>query len=210
MARGRAGKERGGASVYTCALLFAFLPLGAFAQKPRPFSRPPVAPRTAPQPQQRPNTPPPQIQATPQHPGLAHQPGHLGDWLKNHQGLNSEQLEHALRQEPGFNNLNPEQQQRAIKQLQQLNAMPPEQRQRRLALAESFEHLSPQQKQQVQSSFREFQNMPGDRQKVVRKALRDLRDIPSDQRQSVLNSPRFSDLTPQERNILGNMLVVEP
>lgn len=161
------------------------------------------------------------IQSIPQQqavqPGGAHrllspntQPGHLGEWLRNHQGMNSEQMEKALKQEPGFKSLPSDAQDRVVKQLRQLNEMPVEQRQRRLAYAEALERLSSDQKQQLRGALSQMNGLAGDRQRIVRKAMRDLRDVSSDQRQAVLNSPRFSMLTPQERGIIGNLLVVEP
>jgi Protein of unknown function (DUF3106) len=215
MRRGSAGRQRIGAEMCAYALLFALLPLPAFAQNRHSFSQapapthPPAPARPAPAQEQRvPVNPPPQAHSP--HSMPAQRPGHLGEWLKSHQGLNNEQLEHALRSEPGFNNLSPDAQRSAIRQLQQLNSMPVEQRQKRLAYAEAFERLSPQQKLQVRGAAEQLGTMPGDRQRMVRKALRDLRAVPSDQRQEILNSPRFDNLSPQERDVLGTMLMVEP
>ena len=122
-----------------------------------------------------------------------------------------DQQEHLLRQEPGFNRLSPGEQQRAIQQLHQLNQMPDTLRQRTLARAEAIERLTPAERMQVNQSSRQFSAMPADRQAMVRRAFQDLRGVPIDQRQTILNSARYSaTFSPQERNVLSNLLRVEP
>lgn len=222
MMRRYASRERKGACipmhVLLLVLLVAFGPAGLLAQRPRvrPNTRPMPPPvRTEPAPS--PNRPQPVPQNVPQmRPGpqegspLRQQPGHLGDWFRNHQSLSPEQKERALRQEPGFNRLPPDAQQRVLKQFRELNSLPPDQRARKLGYLEAIEKLSPAQRQQLQGSMSEMRSLPGDRQRAMRKALRDLRDIPPNQRQSVLESPRFDNLSPQEKSILGNLIKVEP
>jgi hypothetical protein len=45
----------------------------------------------------------------------------------------------------------------------------------------------------------------------MKKAFRDLREYPPEHRTAMMNSAQFqAQFTPQERNILGNMLAVEP
>lgn len=137
--------------------------------------------------------------------------GHLPEWMAEHQNLPISQQDRLLRQEPGFNRLSPADQQRQIQELHRLNQMPEAQRERRLARAEAFERLSPGEQMQVRQSARELQNLPPDRQSVVRRAFQDLRGVPMDQRQIMLNSARYSaTFSPQERNILSNLLRVEP
>lgn len=223
MTRRSAKKEQRSAHIRVQILSFAlFAAFGTFtvqAQRAHPNTRPappPVRPTPAPAPEIRgpvappQNMPRPQNAPQPQRLSPMQQPGHLGDWLRNHQSLNTEQQERALRQEPGFNHLPAETQQRVLKQFRDLNSMPPEQRQRKLEYLEAIERLSPAQKQQLQGAMNEVRTLPGDRQRVVRRALKDLRDIPPNQRQSVLESPRFDSLTPQERGILGSLIRVEP
>jgi len=172
--------------------------------------------RTAPPPQQYRNVPPSQQQYrnTPppqQYRGGAPAPkGHLGDWLQRHQGSPQDQAR-ALRGEPGFNRLPPQQQQRLEQRLRDLNNMRPEQRQRTLQRMENMERLSPQQRDQVRRSAEQLSQLAPERQQVVRRAFRDLRGIPPGLRHSELNSPRYSgQFTPPERNILDNLLQVEP
>jgi len=137
--------------------------------------------------------------------------GHLPQWFAQHHNLPMDQQEHLLRQEPGFNRLSPGEQQRAIQQLHQLNQMPDTLRQRTLARAEAIERLTPAERMQVNQSSRQFSAMPADRQAMVRRAFQDLRGVPIDQRQTILNSARYSaTFSPQERNVLSNLLRVEP
>jgi hypothetical protein len=136
---------------------------------------------------------------------------HLGTWLARHGNLTAQQQERALQGEPGFKSLPPETQQRLLNRLQQLNRMPPNQRQRTTERIEAMERLSPQMRQQVRSSFQEFHALPEDRQRLVKKAFRDLREYPPEQRQAMMNSGQFqAQFTPHERDILGNILAVEP
>ena len=138
-------------------------------------------------------------------------PGHLPQWLQQHQNMPIGQQERILRQEPGFNRLNSSDQQREIQQLQHLNQLPEAQRQRRIARAENIERLNPSERMQVNQSARDLRALPPDRQAILRGAFRDLRGVPIDQRQTMLNSARYgSTFTPQERGILSNLLRVEP
>lgn len=139
------------------------------------------------------------------------QPGHLPEWLNQHQNMTPQQRENALRKEPGFNHLPQDQQQRLINRMHTLDSAPPQQRQRMLQRQEMFERLSPEQKAGVRGASQAFHQMPADRQTDMKRAFQDLRAIPPDQRQSVLNSARFQQqFSPQERTVLGNLLSVEP
>jgi len=141
----------------------------------------------------------------------AGQPGHLGQWLSNHQNLTPQQQEEQLRREPGFNRLTPEQQQRVLGRLRSLDQRPPEQRQRMVDRNEMFERLTPEQKAGVHQSFQEWNQMAPDRHRMVGRAFSDLRQIPPDQRAAILNSARFAQtFTPDERRVLGNLLSIEP
>jgi len=40
--------------------------------------------------------------------------------------------------------------------------------------------------------------------------MRNLRNVPPGLRQSELNSPKYSQLTPEEHGIVGSLLTVEP
>lgn len=136
---------------------------------------------------------------------------HLGEWLHNHQNLTPQQQQQALHKEPGFNNLPPQEQQRLQNRLNQLNSMPLQQRQRTIERMEALEKLSPEQRQQVGHVMQQVSQLPMDRQRMVRKAFRDLRDLPPEQRQAILASSQFKgQFSDQERQILGNLMSVEP
>jgi len=116
-----------------------------------------------------------------------------------------------LRNDPSFSHLPPATQQRLVQQLHQLNQMPEAQRDRRLARSEMLEHMSPQEQMQVRQAGGRFMGLPPDRQAIVKRAFQDLRSVPLDQRSTVLNSARYqSQFSPEERNILSNLLRAEP
>jgi hypothetical protein len=69
---------------------------------------------------------------------------------------------------------------------------------------ETWEHLTPQQKQQFRSVDSQFRNLPPERQSAVRNAIQSLRAMPPDARQRAIESGRFSQFSPQERQILNN------
>lgn len=136
---------------------------------------------------------------------------HLGNWLDSHQGQSFVGQENALRREPGFNRLPQPQQQRLIDRLHQLDAMPPQQRQRTLGRIENMERLSPGRRDAVRSSAQELSSMDPARKQQVRGAFRVLREMPPGQREQVLNSPAYRSMySDHERQILGNLLSVEP
>lgn len=138
-------------------------------------------------------------------------PGHLGSWLNQHRNIPVQGQEQLLRNDPSFRQLPPSDQQRLMRQLQQVDRMPEQQRERRLEREELIEHMSPQERMQLSQSSRQFRQLPADRQELVKRAFQDLRSVPLDQRQMVLDSQRYQGMfTPQERNILGNLLRAEP
>jgi hypothetical protein len=137
--------------------------------------------------------------------------GHLGDWLNQHRNLPIQQQEQLLRNDPNFNRLPPATQQRLTQQLREVNQLPEEQRERRLARSEMLERLSPQDQSQFRQAGRRLSALPPDRQVMVTRAFQDLRSVPLDQRDTVLNSARYqNNLSPDERNILSNLLRAEP
>ncbi len=142
----------------------------------------------------------------------SHPPGqqHLNEWLQHNKGLSQQQQAQKLRQEQGFTHLPPQQQQQLTNRLQQLNRMPAEQRQRTLEMVENMERLSPGQQQQVRGSAARLGQMSPARQQVVKDAMRSLRNVPPDRRLSELASPRYNQLNPEERGVVGNLLTVEP
>lgn len=136
---------------------------------------------------------------------------HLPQWLDRHQGMSLADQQRALAQEPGFNRLPPHEQQRLMNTLARINGMPPEQRRQTLAEGEALERLSPERRQQVMGSQRAFATLPPNRKRAVKQAFQELRAYPPEQRQSMMASPDFqARFTPQERNILGDLLTVEP
>ncbi len=136
---------------------------------------------------------------------------HLGSWLRNHSGESFQDQEKSLEREPGFSRLPQGQQQHLLNRLQQLNSMPPERRQRTLNRIENMERLSPEKRQEVRGAAQQLGQLPPDRNQQVRRAFRELRDMPPEQRQSTLNSSEFrTQYSDGERNILSNLLSVEP
>lgn len=137
--------------------------------------------------------------------------GHLQDWLNHHQNAPVQDQERMLRNDPSFNHQAPAEQQREMQQLNRLNQMSAPQRDRRLARNEMLERLSPQERMSVNRSARDWTTLAPDRQAMMTHAFQDLRGVPLDQRDMVLNSARYQgQFSPQERNILSNMLKVEP
>lgn len=89
--------------------------------------------------------------------------------------------------------------------------MPPQRRERTLGRIENLERLTPDRRQQVRNSAQELSAMPEERRQQVRGAFRGLRDLPPEQRQQQLDSPAFrGQYSDHERQILGNLLSVEP
>ncbi len=180
----------------------------------QPMRRQEFRPGNSFQPQQRtrPQNPANQYPGnTGQRPAYNSPPGHLGSWLNEHRNLNVGQQEHLLRNDPTFKRLPPNDQQRLMQRLRQVDQMPPAQRQRWLARNELLEHMSPEERMQINRSAQQWSALPQARQGVMKNAFRDLRGVPPDQRQTVLNSDRYQRMfSPQERNILGNMLKAEP
>lgn len=89
--------------------------------------------------------------------------------------------------------------------------MNPDQRQRWIGRNENMERLSPDRRQAVRNSVQEYTNMDPGRKDLVRGAYHVLRDMPPAQREHVLNSPAYRSMySDREREILGNMLSVEP
>lgn len=192
-----------------CSVLFGILSLPAAGQHSHSSPPSPPAPHAAPAP--RPSAP--HGQSAPTRPNAQPRPSgqqHLNEWLKQNQGLSLQDQMNRLQREPGFNRLPPEQQQRLVQRLQQVDRMPPDQRQRVLERVENMERLSPQQQQAVRSSASRLGQLPPYRQQIVKEAIGSLRDVPPGQRQSELYSPRYaSQLTPEERGIVGNLVTVE-
>lgn len=136
---------------------------------------------------------------------------HLGQWLQRHQQMSFQDQARAIQQEPGFNRLPPKTQQNLVNRLRQLNDMPPQQRQRTIDRIEAMEHMSPQMRQQVRASVSAFRSLPPEQKRRIGRAFRDLRAFPPDERRAMIDSSQFrSEFSSGDREILTNMLSVEP
>lgn len=145
-----------------------------------------------------------------QHPG-AHPTGdHLPEWLAKHKDLTPQQQQEALEKEPGFHDLPPATQQRVRERVKRLSEMPPEKRQRILQRNEAMERLTPEQRGEVRDAMKQLAALPPDQRRYVDRTFRGLRELSPAQRQNVLNSERFSHLTPEQRNVLNSLMKVEP
>jgi hypothetical protein len=69
---------------------------------------------------------------------------------------------------------------------------------------ETWEHLTPKQKQDFLGMRNQFNNLPTDRRRAVHNAIDTLRAMPPNVRQRELQSGRFSQFSPQERQILDD------
>lgn len=116
---------------------------------------------------------------------------HMGDWLRKHKHLSSEEQERALENDPRFQELSPERQERYRRRLRWFNSLPQEKRERILNRMETFEHLPPEQQERVRHLYRGMRRLPPERRKAVREAARRLREVPPGERDRMLNSPRF-------------------
>ena len=136
---------------------------------------------------------------------------HLPEWLASHQNLPIEQQQMLLRNIPAFRQLSASSQQRLLTQLARIHAMSPARRERYLERNEAIERLNPQQQQAFQQSVHALGLLPQARMAIVSQAFRALRRLPPDQRTSHLNNaPYATSLSDQERQILSNLLMVEP
>jgi hypothetical protein len=163
------------------------------------MSHPPDFQRREPQFQQRPQAGPPREYRPYQPPNQGH---HSGQWLNQHRGMPLDQQRRALENDPAFRRLPQERQQEYEQRLQRFNSMPPDRQQQVLRRMETWEHLTPQQKQAFRGVGREFNSLPSDRRQAVRNAIESLRAMPPDARQREIQSGRFSQFSPEERQIL--------
>jgi hypothetical protein len=152
------------------------------------------------------STHPSQQSAPPQqqrYPGPPVQGHHSGQWLRQYGDVPADQQKRALENDPQFRRLPPARQQQLQQRLEDFSRRSPEQQQRVLNRMETWEHLTPQQKQTARQMHSEFQQLPPDRQQAVRNAIQALRAMPPDARQRALQSGRFSQYSPQERQFLN-------
>ena len=128
---------------------------------------------------------------------------HSGQWLNQHRDMPLDQQRHALENDPQFRRLPPERQQRLEQRLQRFDNLPPERQQQVLRRMETWEHLTPQQKQEFRGVGAQFNSLPPDRRQAVRNAIESLRAMPPGVREREIQSGRFSQFSPQERQILS-------
>ena len=102
--------------------------------------------------------------------------------------------------------LTPEQRQQKLRdRLQRFNGLPPQQQQRILNRMETWEHLTPQQKSEARQVYSQIRQLPPDRRNAMQNAINALRAMPPDARQRALESGRFSQYSPQERELLNGV-----
>jgi hypothetical protein len=171
-------------------------PQGSEGRLPRPGQRPQFD-REQPRPQFQPM---PQREYRPyQPPDQGH---HSGQWLNRYRGLPPDQQRRALQNDPQFRRLPADRQQRLEQRLQRFDTMPADRQQQVLRRMETWEHLTPQQKQEFRGVGSQFNSLPPDRRQAVRNAIESLRTMPPSARQREIQSGRFSQFSPQERQIL--------
>jgi Protein of unknown function (DUF3106) len=210
-------------------LMLALVALPSFAQnrrdQQRPVPRPNVQERrqerrddrqqrreerrdSRPQFNREPARPAPQFQPAPRPQYRPYQPPtqghHSGQWLNQQRERPLDQQRRALENDPAFRRLPRESQQKYEQRLQRFNSMPPDRQQQVLRRMETWEHLTPQQKQDFRGIGSQFNNLQPDRRRAVRNAIDTLRAMPPDARQREVQSGRFSQFSPQERQILND------
>ncbi len=172
----------------------------SLAQARRQQSRQSVPRPPASRPSQ-PESRPPQTYTEPRMPPM--QGHHSGQWLRRYGDVPAEQQRRALQSDPQFRRLPPQRQQQLEQRLQDFSRRSPEQQQRVLTRMETWEHLTPQQKQTVRQLHSEMRQLPPERQQAVRNAIQALRAMPPDARRRAIQSGRFSQYSPQERELLN-------
>ena len=151
-----------------------------------------------------------QSQPTPQPPKREHRPyqppsqgNYSGQWLNQHRAQPLDQQKRALENDPAFRRLPRETQRDYEQRLQHFNSLPPEGQQQVLRRMATWEHLTSQQKQDLRGIGSQFNSLPPDRRRAVRNAIDNLRAMPPEARQRELQSGRFNQFSPQERDILN-------
>jgi hypothetical protein len=128
---------------------------------------------------------------------------HSGQWLNQHRTQSLDEQKRALERDPAFRRLPPENQQRFVQRLQHFDSLPPERQEQVIRRMHTWEHLTPQQKQDFRGLRQQFNGLPADRRQAVKNAIESLRAMPPAARQRELESGRFSEFSPQEREILN-------
>jgi len=129
---------------------------------------------------------------------------HFGQWLNQHRDQPLDQQRRALQNDPQFRHLPPQRQEDYEQRLQHFNSLPPERQQQVLRRGEVWEHLKPEQRQQFRSFAAQYNGLPPERRQAVRNAIQTLRAMPPEARQRELQSGRFNQFSPQERQMLND------
>jgi phage-related protein len=124
--------------------------------------------------------------------------------LNQHRGQSLDQQRQALKSDRDFRRLPPDRQQKFEQRLQRFDSMPPERQQQVLRRMETWEHLTQQQKQQFRATDSQFRNLPPDRRRAVKNAIETLRAMPPQVRQREIESGRFNQFSPQEKQVLND------
>jgi len=129
---------------------------------------------------------------------------HSGQWLNQQRQKPVDQQRRALESDPAFRRLPRETQREYEQRLQRFNSLPADRQHQVLRRMETWEHLTPQQKQNFLGMTNQFKSLPQDRRRAVHNAIDTLRAMPPDARQRAIQSGRFSQFSPQERQILDD------
>jgi len=129
---------------------------------------------------------------------------HFGQWLNQHRDQPVDQQRRALQSDPHFQQLPPDRKQRFEQRLQNFNTLPPDRQQQVLRRGEVWEHLKPQQRQEFRNFSAQYNGLPPERRQAVKNAIQTLRAMPPEARQRELQSGRFNQFSPQERQMLND------
>ena len=151
-----------------------------------------------PQPSRPQSAPPPR--PTYQPPKDGH---HSGQWLNQHRSLPLPEQKRVLERDPAFQQLPKDRQRQFVQSLQHFDTLPPDRQQQVIRRMHTWEHLTPQQKEEFRGVGSQFNSLPPERRQAVKNAIETLRAMPPAARQREIDSGRFSQFSPQERDILN-------
>ncbi len=132
----------------------------------------------------------------------------LGDWLRQHRGLNETQQRQLLESDPAFRSLPPGRQQNYRQQLEHFNRQTPEQQERILERMRKWESLTDDQRSRARSLFERARQMPEDRRNAMREAVTYFNRMTDPvQRQQAMSSAQYrSRFNDQEREIINGIV----
>jgi len=143
-----------------------------------------------------------QRQSVPRPPEAPQSGHHAGQWLRRYKDVPADQQQKALNSDPQFRSLPAERQEQLRQRLQRFSSLPPQQQQRTLQRMETWEHLTPEQKADARGIFSRMRQLPPQRRQAMQNAINALRAMPPDARQRAIDSGRFSQFSPDERDML--------